>query len=308
MRAPALLRLVTGAGAVVLTLAGCSADRPPIDPTSRPDIDTRVLDLRDPARGTDPTPADPGADAVPGRALPTTLWYPADADGPLPVIVFSHGMGSTPEAYDELLSAWAAAGFVVAAPTFPLTSDGSARVVGDVLQQPADVSYVLTQVLALGVTPGDDLAGRIDPASVAVAGHSAGAATTVGLLTACCRDPRITAAVVLAGTPLGFGTEFADPGVPTFFVHGTADEVLPFDDDVALAAAAPEPTAFLELTGGTHSAPFDDGGDPLFPAVEAATTDFLEWALTNDGTALDALRAAPARWPAAVLSTDRLPH
>src|SRR3712207_7173010 len=49
----------------------------------------------------------------PGRRLPTTVWYPARATGPLPLVLFSHGLGSAPAAYRALLEAWAAAGMVV---------------------------------------------------------------------------------------------------------------------------------------------------------------------------------------------------
>jgi hypothetical protein len=119
-------------------------------------VRTRVLQLTDPSRVTDPTPQDAGADAQPGRSLPTTLYYPTTGAGPFPVVVFSHGMDALPTGYGYLLSAWAEAGFVVAAPQFPLTSHGSALVQEDILQQPADVSFVLTAVLALNDTAGDD--------------------------------------------------------------------------------------------------------------------------------------------------------
>jgi predicted dienelactone hydrolase len=268
-------------------------------------VTDRVLDLSDDSRSTDPTPASAGSDATPGRALPTHLFYPADGDGPFPVVVFSHGFSSTPESYWALLESWAAAGFVVAAPTFPLTSRGSALVRADVLDQPADVSFVLTQVLALGSAAGD-LAGRIDTAHVAVAGHSAGAMTSLGVLGTCCRDPRVTAAVVLSGTLAAFGPTIATPGVPTLFVHGTADDVLPLADGQAAYAAAPAAKAFVELPGGTHSAPYDDGADPHAAAVRALTTDFLRWTLDGDAQALTALRT-DARQPGVTeLTNDHL--
>ena len=39
------------------------------------------------------------------------------------LIVFAHGLGADPGLYLSLLSSWAAAGFVVAAPSFPLTNN-----------------------------------------------------------------------------------------------------------------------------------------------------------------------------------------
>jgi predicted dienelactone hydrolase len=39
---------------------------------------------------------------------------------PFPLIVFGHGFAVTPRPYSQLLRAWARAGYVVAAPVFPL--------------------------------------------------------------------------------------------------------------------------------------------------------------------------------------------
>jgi fermentation-respiration switch protein FrsA (DUF1100 family) len=271
-------------------------------------VTTRVLALRDGSRFTDPTPLTRGTDAVSGRLLPTTLFLPSTG-GRHPLIVFSHGFGSDPAAYSELLSSWAAAGFVVAAPTFPLSSRESAeRVPLDVPNQPADVSFVITSLLALNATAGDPLDGRIDPARIAVAGHSAGAITTIGLLSACCADHRIRAVVVLSGSTRHFGTRLGHPAVPAFFVHGLADDVLPIADDRSVFAATTGPAAFLTLIHGTHSAPYDDGADPAYPAVRATTTDFLRWALAGDRSALAQLRTDAASSGTATLTADRLPH
>ncbi|MEE3918458.1 hypothetical protein V2I01_07320 [Micromonospora sp. BRA006-A] len=81
----------------------------------------------------------------------------------VPVVLFSHGLSARPEDCQALLTRWAAAGFVVAAPRFPHTSQGTDGNPLDVLSQPADVSYVLTRVLALGEKAGDPLRGRLDP-------------------------------------------------------------------------------------------------------------------------------------------------
>lgn len=301
MRRPLLL-------VAALLLTGCGGGNPADVAAPMADdgeLTVRTLELRDESRVTDPTPATPGDDEAQGRDLPTTIGYPREG-GDLPVVVFTHGLGAEPGSYEGLLTDWARAGFLVVAPRYPLTHQGSAQVFDDVRQQPADVSFVLTEVLALDGTEGDDLAGRIDGEHVAAAGHSAGAITTLGLLAPCCADERIDAAVVLAGSPLYFGSEFAAPGVPTLFVHGTDDTVLPIGDARTVFAAYPGPAAFLELAGGTHSAPFDGAGDPADAPVAAATTDFLRWALTGDDAALGDLRAVPQRWPDARLTGDRL--
>lgn len=270
-------------------------------------VATRVLHLHDPSRTTDPTPRDPGGpDALPGRDLPTTLWYPATGSGPFPVVVFSHGLDAQPSGFADLLSRWASAGFVVAAPTFPLTSKGSPRVIDDVGKQPGDVSFVLTQVLALNTARNGPLEGRIDTGHIAAAGHSLGGATTLGLNFHCCQDRRVTAAVVLAGTTLGNPTDFAAPDVPSLFVHGTDDEFVPFGDGKAIYAAAPAPKAFLELPGGSHTEPYFDLSDPHHAAVRTVTTDFLRWALNHDEAALQRLRSEANQPGVATLTDDEL--
>src|SRR3954454_3934071 len=307
--------------AVALLLSACTsgpaaASRPtpsapaaaPTDDAPLPDgVTSRVLQLVDPSRTTDPTPLDRGnADATSGRSLPTTLYYPASGTGPFPVVVFGHGLDAVPSGYRYLLESWAAAGFVVAAPRFPLTSAGSALVPEDVLDQPADVSFVLTQVLALGTTPGDDLAGRIDTEHVAVAGHSAGAITTLGLLSTCCADLRIDAAVVMAGEFIGFPAEYADPSLPAPFLPRAADDTVPIAGGRAAAAASPGPTAFVTLTGGTHTEPYANPGDDRFDVVRAVSTDFLRWSLAGDTAALGRLRADAVQTGVGALTVDRL--
>ena len=306
-----------------LVLAGCTAavkaapattTPPATQPTADPDdpplpdgVATRVLPLTDPSRPTDPTPQAPDSgDETAGRTLPTTLYYPATGDGPFPLVVFSHGLDAVPAGYRYLLASWAAAGFVVAAPQFPLTSHGSALVVEDVLNQPADVSFVLTGVLALDTTPGDDLAGRIDAGHVAVTGHSAGAITTLGLLSTCCADPRIDAAIALAGEVIGFPAEPADPTVPVLLLHGSADGTIPVANGRAVATGYPGPAAFVELTGGGHTEPYADPGDARFAVVRQTTTDFLRWSLAGARQALDRLRADGGRDGVGTLSVDRL--
>ena len=105
-----------------------------------------------------------------------------------------------------------------------------------------------------------------------------------------------------------FGIHPAAPGVPTFFVHGAEDTVLPIADDRSEFAATTAPAAFLTLTHGSHSAPFDDGTDPSFPVVRATTTDFLRWALTGNGAALARLRTDAGSSGTATLTADRLPR
>ncbi|MEV1330786.1 chlorophyllase [Micromonospora costi] len=294
-------------------LAGCSGQAPAAD---RPDTaDT-------PATSATPAPRVP-AGTAPARSfavgvrqlelnrdgdrpLPVTVWYPAAgaagdaaersapaADGRFPVVMFSHGLGGRPDDYAVLLTRWAAAGFVVAAPTFPHTSRGADGNVLDVLNQPADVSYALTRVLALDGEDGDPLRGRLATDRVAAAGHSAGGVTTVGLFTAG-RDDRLDAGVVFAGTSLGVGTAFAGAAAPQLFVHGEQDEVVDYAAGKAVYDAVPWPKAMLSLSKGDHGRALLTDGAAL-RVVSDTTVEFLRWSLYGDAAAKRRIPADAAR-------------
>ncbi|MFI6822028.1 alpha/beta hydrolase family protein [Micromonospora sp. NPDC050187] len=251
------------------------------------------------------------------RPLPVTLWYPARgaaggaaersapaAGGRFPVVVFSHGLGGRPADYAALLTRWAAAGFVVAAPTFPNTSRGAAPVNPlDVLNQPADVSYVLTEVLRLDERADDPLRGRLATDRVAAAGHSAGGVTTIGLFTLG-RDERLDAGVVLAGTALGVGSTFAGTAAPQLFVHGELDEVVDYSSGRAAYDRVPWPKAMLSLPRGDHGQALLSDGASL-RVVSDTTVEFLRWSLYGDEAARDRLPADAARGGLATLD-DRL--
>jgi len=225
------------------------------------------------------------------RPLPTTLWVPR-GDGPFPLIVFSHGLGGTPADYAELLSAWAKAGFVVAAPAFPHTSAGVAEFnVLDLINQPADASYVITRVLAA-------LRGRVDPARVAAAGHSGGGVTTLGMFSGG-RDKRLDAGVVLAGRQI-FTSPFTGAAVPLLFVHGKRDATVAYADGRAAYDASPWPKAFLTVSAGGHVTT----GREL-DVVTATTTDFWRWSLYGDRAAKGRLGGDAKRGGVATL-TDKL--
>ncbi len=95
---------------------------------------------------------------------------------------------------------------------------------GDYENQPADVCFVIDELLAL---PDDDpLAGHVDGDAIAAAGHSLGAITTIGVgLNSCCDDDRLDAAVELSGIRAPFPDgEFDDlTRVPFLAVHGAKD-------------------------------------------------------------------------------------
>src|SRR3954453_20931873 len=134
----------------------------------------------------------PLRDETRGRLLPTTVYVPESGPS-APLIVFGHGIWGHPRKFKRLFARWVDAGYVVAAPAFPHTSDENPPpyLREDVANQPADVSFVLDELLARGLG---------DAERVGVGGYSLGAATAlaVGLLPRYA-DPRLGAVVAVAG-------------------------------------------------------------------------------------------------------------
>ena len=254
------------------------------------------------------------------RVLPTSVWYPAHgpaasaqpADGPFPLVVFAPGYLQCASSYRPLLSAWASAGYVVAAPDFPLTNCRTPDPAEDDLaNQPSDMAFVISRLVAAGRRPHGSLTGLVDPARIAVAGHSDGGDTVAALAAgSCCRDRAVRAAIVLAGAewpPLG-GAYFGKGTPPVLFVQGSADAINPPSDSLAMYRAdASGPRFYLDLPGAGHLAPYE-GRRPPEPLVARVTVDFLDKYLAGQRAAAAAMRRAgrvPGR--AVLVGGGRLP-
>jgi dienelactone hydrolase len=246
-----------------------------------------------------PTAAGAQTPALPERTIETTVFFPdtdAAVEGSFPLIVFAHGLTGTPSRHTDLAETWARAGFVVALPAFPLTNTtvpGSPANYLDVNNQPADVSFVLDELLAADGDPLSPLHQRIDADRIGVSGHSLGAATTYAVtFDACCRDDRIDAAVVMAGV-LVVQRDRMDYTIPTpaLLFHGDADQVLSRQFDVEIYGRLSPPKWFVTLLGAGHSPPYEDAESPWDDVVETTSTDFWLGQLTGDAEALARLEA-----------------
>lgn len=254
------------------------------------------------------------------RVLRTAVWYPAHgtaasalpAGQPFPLVVFAPGYLQCASSYRHLLRAWASAGYVVAAPNFPLTSCRTpAPAEDDLANQPSDMAFVIRQLVAAGRRPHGSLAGLVNPARIAVAGHSDGGDTVAALAAgSCCHDRAVRAAIVLAGAewpPLG-GSYFGKGTPPVLFVQGSADPINPPADSLAMYRAdASGPRFYLDLPGAGHLEPYE-GRRPPEPLVARVTVDFLDKYLAGQRAAAAAMhRAGRVPGRAVLVGGGRLP-
>lgn len=238
------------------------------------------------------------------RILPTLLRYPvipaaAAASGRLarglfPLVVFAPGYTQCQSSYATLLNTWASAGYVVAGVDFPRTNCHLANPdESDLVNQPADMAYVIRQVLAVSLQAHGFLAGLVDPGKIAVSGHSDGGDTVAAIAAnTCCRDPAVKAAMVLSGAewPPMRGSYFTQATPPILFVQGDADNINPPADSIAMYQADTAGQRFyLDLLGAGHAPPYESQ-DPAELAVARVTVDFLDRYLAGSPLAGAAMR------------------
>lgn len=267
-------------------------------------------------------------DGTRGRPVPVRLYLPVQADAarPVPLVVFSHGIGGSRAGYRYLGEHWAAQGYA----SLHLQHVGSDRslwggnpfALVERLQGAAQDGEAIARVLdlrfALDTLLAGPLAPRIDATRIVAAGHSYGANTTLLAagaklerqgLSVDFRDPRIKAAIVLSAPPF-YGE--SDPAailahvtVPTLHVTATEDVIrIPgyysdAQDRVnVFEATGSRAKALAVFEGGSHSI-FTDrrgtGGATLNPQVKEATralsVAFLKRVFEGD-------EAAIRQWPA----------
>jgi predicted dienelactone hydrolase len=229
------------------------------------------------------------------RRLRTLVWQPERAD-PVPLLVMAHGFGGLPEKFDAFARTVAAAGFVVAAPAFPLTNEnapgGHEIGLADVVSQPGDVSFIITQLLNEAATPASPLADRIRTSEIAVLGHSLGGVTAIALTRKpCCSDSRVRAAIFVSApalTDLFFSGPFSPEGPPTMVMQGTDDMTVPYDTAPALYDLLQPPRVLVGLQGAGHSEALESQVEPAIAvrrAAQTATIAFLTARLRHSDAA-----------------------
>jgi dienelactone hydrolase len=242
-----------------------------------------------------PTNAGAETPAKPERTLRTRIVYPTEG-GPYPLLVLSHGATGDPDEYAEQIPQWAADGFVIAAPEFPLTNrdvPSAMSNLSDWVNQPGDVSFVIDEVLAASDDPESPLEGIVDREAIGVVGHSLGGATTYGVaFNTGTRDERIDSVTIFAGLTLDVpdGEYVFDTGLPLLILHGDADDI-PMDLSRAAYEQAVAPKWFVTLHGAEHRLAFTDEPSPHDELVTRTLLDFWHGTLDGDADALERVTA-----------------
>lgn len=193
----------------------------------------------------------------PVRELNGELWRPARAAQAGPLLVYSHGFMSFHREGLYLARFLASHGYTVVAVDYPLSGyrapDGP--FMRDVINQPADVSFLIDTMLKRNADPADALFATIDPQKIAVAGTSLGGLTsTLVTFHRQMRDPRIAAAISIAGPTSMFTADFfAASDVPFMLVFGDGDVIVPYAANATPVLEKYANSTLVSLHNGSHA-------------------------------------------------------
>ena len=191
------------------------------------------------------------------------VWRPSDTGaGRFPLVIYSHGTYSPPDNALYFIEPLVQRGYIVAAPTYPLTSRAAhtklpAAATTDAVSQPGDISFIIDQLLADA-----ELGQLIDVNAIGATGHSLGGVTSYFLSFGENPERRIAATALIAGgDPVGaaaMGLGFATPEPPKahppiLFLVADKDVFAPMSGDTHAAyARVSGPKYEILIRDGVH--------------------------------------------------------
>lgn len=237
-------------------------------------------------------------DAKRAREVPAKFYFPKAGTAPLPVVIFSHGLGGSREGYEYLGRHWAACGYVSvhlqhlgsdeavwknAAPGEGMKAMSKASLdLRNALNRPPDVSFAIDQLTVLNTDPASPVRGRLDLDRIAVAGHSFGGFTAMVIAgqalgpTASTRlaDPRVKCAIEMSA-PVAPQAQrdraYGTIKIPVLHLTGTLDDAIVHetkaeDRRIPFDLMTQADTALIIFQGGDHMVfsgrPRQVGGNP----------------------------------------------
>lgn len=279
-------------------------------------------------------------DAARDRIVPIRVYLP-ETDRPLPVILFSHGLGGSRVNSPYLGEFWAkngyicvflqhagsdeevwkAAGLRQALPTLKKAANGK-----NMIDRNKDVSFILDQLEIWNKADENPLQGKLDLEHIGMTGHSFGAVTTTAVagrkfpLGVAYAEPRLDAFLPMSpqtseGMPAA--KSFGEIHAPMLCMTGTADSSMispnttPESRREVYKGLPPGDKYELVFDGGTHATFSDVQGiriakrDPAHhPAIQQISLKFWDAYLKNDPAAKKWLQSDQARKDAKLKESD----
>jgi len=218
------------------------------------------------------------------RQLPTVVYLPA-ADGPAPLIVLAHGFNGHPRLFTTLAGHWAAGGYAVAVPRFPVSSDEFPTLdpqafnerVADLPGQAEDVRFLVAALAVATDDPSSRLCGRVDIGRLGLYGLSLGALTVWSTVARRGFDEAGVAALIQSdgGFP-GDLAQLADVRFPVLIAHSDVDPAFPVEGVLRQFDVLPAPRYLLVLHGAAHATVGENTPTPADQAYRVATTVFWD--------------------------------
>lgn len=273
-------------------------------------------------------PRDTGRD----RTVPVKVYLPESSTAPLPVLLFSHGLGGSRNNSPYLGQHWAAADYVAvfmqhagsdeavwrnAAPGERLQTLTRAASYRSSMDRIQDVSFVLDKLEKWNAEGGHALHGRLDLQRVGMSGHSFGAVTSQALmgrtfaLNRQFRESRLDAFLLMSPSSNerpGPQRSFGHIELPVLCMTGTEDgspinpATTPESRKEVFAALPAGDKYQLVFDGGQHHVFSDrpvrrnERRDPrCHPAILRMSTAFWDAYLKDDREALQWLQSEAPR-------------
>ncbi|WP_269618545.1 alpha/beta hydrolase family protein [Zhongshania sp. BJYM1] len=171
------------------------------------------------------------------RRLETRIWYPEGLVGAAPLLIYSHGFMSSRTGGSYLAEHFASHGYIVAAMDYPLTNMQApgGPLVKDVVNQPADISFLIDQFVSWDADPSHQFYDQIDERRIGVMGLSLGGMTsTLAAFHPREADLRISAAVSIAGPVFVFGPAFyGHRDIPFMMIASPIDAMIDYKTNAA---------------------------------------------------------------------------
>ena len=207
--------------------------------------------LTDTSRATDANGSYAGS---PVREFDLYVWHPKQRPArPQPLLIYSHGFMSHGKGGAYIADYLASRGYTVAAATYPLSnySAPGGPKAEDVVNQPADVSFIIDTLLADNADPNHPSFNSIDTSRIAAAGLSLGGmTTTLAAYHPRYGDARIKAAVSIAGPSFMLAKRFfATRSIPFLMIATPQDAIVPYSHNAADIRDKVEGAILLTMNG-----------------------------------------------------------